>query len=125
MNYNRGNDIVSALKFFYQNKYGVPTEVLAECRSIPEVICASEKLQLPQSDSAAMAGSGVDVINALGSYYGEKKVSRDDSPKFSNKQSKKENKRERFEEPKVQEETPVEVVNSLVDSEIKMEEDHA
>lgn len=124
MNYTRGNDIVSALKFFYQNKYGVPTEVLAECRSIPEVICASEKLQISQSDSATISGSSIDVINALGSYYREKTVAPSEPSKPA-KQSKKESKRERSEEVKEQDEKPVEVKNSLVDPEIKMEEDHA
>ena len=97
MDYTRGNDILSALKFFYQNKYGISTNVLAECRSIPEVICVAEKLQLPQNEIIELGSGSIEMLNSMGSFYNSKK----NVKPAPAKQSKKA-KRERFEEaPKV------------------------
>lgn len=97
MEYARGNDILSALKFFYQNKYCISTDILAECRSIPEVICVAEKLQLPQNEKIELGSGSIEMINSMGSFYNSKK----NAKPAPTKQSKKA-KRERFEEaPKV------------------------
>ncbi len=98
MDYTRGNDILSALKFFYQNKYGISTNVLAECRSIPEVICVAEKLQLPQNEKIELGSGSIEMLNSMGSFYNSKKNVRSASVVKQNKKVK----RERFEEaPKV------------------------
>ena len=98
MEYTRGNDIVSALKYFYQNKYGISTETLAECRSIPEVICTAEKLQLPQNEKVELGSGSIEMINSMGSFYNSKKNAKPAPPVRQNKKAK----RERFEEaPKV------------------------
>ena len=105
MNYTRGNDIVSALKYFYQNKYGIDTVVLSECRSIPEVICVAEKLQIPQNEGVILGNDSVEIINALGKFYEDKKT-QSKVNKFSNKKAKP----ARNPEPIVKSEDPTPIV---------------
>ena len=69
MNYTRGTDITSALKYLYQNKYGLDTAVLAECHSFLEVIRVAEMSQMPEAASKEIGGIGIDVINAIGDFY--------------------------------------------------------
>jgi len=118
MDYTRGNDIVSALKYFYQNKYGISTEVLSECRSIPEVICAAEKLQITPNDADKLNGSGVALLNAMGDHYSAKKQSRENFNRNANRQNDKKAKRERSEESR---EFPVREYSGLIDETNKEE----
>ena len=110
MKYTRGNDILSALKYFYQNKYNVPTEVLAECRSIPEVICVAEKLQVPQNEQNKLGGMGIELLNNLGAFYSEKKEVREVPVKPAKIDKKP--KRERNTEPKKEEVVVTEEANA-------------
>lgn len=69
MNYTRGTDITSALKYLYQSKYGIDTAVLAECHSFLEVIRVAEMSQIPGVSSKDIGGIGIDAINAIGDFY--------------------------------------------------------
>jgi hypothetical protein len=117
MDYTRGNDLLSALKFFYQNKYGISTEILSECRSIPEVICTAEKLQLPKDEAIGPGNGVVDIINSLAVFYKSKKEVSKPAPQPVKKADKKS---KRFEEKKVQAVEPAET-----NTEILTEEAHA
>lgn len=68
MQYPRGTDIASALKYMYQNKYGIDTETLSGVRSVFDVILLAE-IKAAEDKHVRLTGGLVDKINQLGDYY--------------------------------------------------------
>ena len=71
MDYTRGSDITSALKYMYQNKYGISTEILAECRNIHDVVYAAELSQVTDASPDFSDSSITETFNLIGDYYKE------------------------------------------------------
>lgn len=69
MDYTRGTDITSALKYMYQNKYGLETSVLADCHNIHEVVYAAEMTQVPDTAPDFADANIGEVFNLMGDYY--------------------------------------------------------
>lgn len=74
MDYSRGTDITSALKYMYQNKYGLETSVLADCHNIHEVVYAAEMTQVPDTAPDFADANIAEVFNLMGEYYAGNKL---------------------------------------------------
>jgi hypothetical protein len=98
MNYTRGTDITSALKYMYQNKYDISTDELANCHSMFEVIALAEGKALANKN-ISLSGSVVEKLNAIGDFYSVTKSQNSKSQRVE-KRSDNPNKKPSAEEPK-------------------------
>lgn len=69
MDYTRGTDIVSALKYMYQNKYGLESEVFADCHTIYDVVYTAEMTQVPDTAPDFADANISEMINLMGDYH--------------------------------------------------------